>query len=169
MARTTFKVTRWNAEALLARSEQVLGQYAPVIAEEAKRQIVSPVWDWPNPTLRFRSLYQGGQTVRTKYGTGVLIPAGKRDIVDTGGLLSSQQAPLVAGNRLSIAWTAPYSGDVLRGQYPEPYFSPLSRKLIGPVGTKPPRNWIEAALAAQPFRPFFVQGWKALAGAAPRQ
>jgi len=163
MARVTLELKEWNAEKLLARSTQILEDFAPIIAEEARTQIKTVKWDWPNSTLRFRSLFQGGQTVKTKYGTGVLIPKGDRDIVDTGTLLSSQQAPQVSGNSLSIVWAAPYSGQVLRGQYPDPYFSPITRTQVGPVGQKPPRNWIEGAFQAQPPLRFFVARWKELA------
>jgi hypothetical protein len=163
MATVTLTLTKWNAEKLLARSTQILEDFAPIIAAEAKTQITTVKWNWPNSTLRFRSLFQGGKTVKTKYGTGVLIPKGQRDIVDTGFLLSSQQAPQVSGNSLSIVWTAPYAGEVLRGQYPDPYFSPISRELVGPAGPKPPRNWIEGAFQAQPPRRFFVARWKELA------
>ena len=162
MAQVRLELKEWNAEKLLARSTQILEDFAPIIAEEARNQIISPIWEWPNPTLRFRSLYQGGKTIKTKFGTGVLVGEGKRDIVDTGFLLSSQQAPRVASNSLSIEWTAPYSGEVLRGQYPSPYFSPVTRKLVPAPGPKPPRNWIEGALSAQPPREFFVQRWKQL-------
>lgn len=163
MARVTLELKEWNAEKLLARSTQILEDFAPIIAEEARTQIKTVKWDWPNSTLRFRSLFQGGQTVKTKYGTGVLIPKGDRDIVDTGTLLSSQQAPQVSGNSLSIVWTAPYSGQVLRGQYPDPYFSPTTRKEVPAPGQKPPRNWIEGAFQAQPPLRFFVARWKELA------
>jgi hypothetical protein len=163
MATVTLTLTKWNAEKLLARSTQILEDFAPIIAAEAKTQITTVKWNWPNSTLRFRSLFQGGKTVKTKYGTGVIIPKGQRDIVDTGFLLSSQQAPQVSGNSLSIVWTAPYAGEVLRGQYPDPYFSPISRELVGPAGPKPPRNWIEGAFQAQPPRRFFVARWKELA------
>ena len=163
MATVTLTLTEWNAEKLLARSTQILEDFAPVIAAEAKTQITTVKWSWPTSTPRFRSLFQGGKTVKTKYGTSVIVPKGQRDIVDTGFLLSSQQAPQVSGNSLSIVWTAPYAGEVLRGQYPDPYFSPISRKLVGPVGPKPARNWIEGAFQAQPPRRFFVARWKELA------
>lgn len=164
MAKVTLKVTEWNADKLLARTTQILEDFAPIIAEEARTQITTVKWDWPTSTLRFRSLFQGGQTVAGKYGTGVLIPKGKRDIVDTGTLLSSQRAPQVSANQLSITWAAPYSGEVLRGSYPDPYFSPITRKQVGPVGDRPPRNWIEGAFQAQPPLPFFVKRWKELSG-----
>jgi hypothetical protein len=165
MARARFEIREWNADKLLARSTQILEDFAPGIAEEARRQIITQKWVWPNPTLRFRSLYQGGRTVQTKYGTGVQIPEGKRDIVDTGFLLSSQTAPLVKNGSLSIEWTAPYSGAVLRGSYPDPYFSPITRKQVAAPGDKPPRNWIQAAYREQPLLPFFVQRWNELSGA----
>jgi hypothetical protein len=163
MARTRLVIKEWNAEALVQRSTRILEDYAPVIAAEARTQITSVKWNWPNSTLRFRSLFMGGNTVRTKYGSGVVIPLGKRDIVDTGALLASQQAPQVANGRLTIAWTAPYAMEVLRGSYPDPYFSPVSRKLVPAPGDKPPRNWIEGAFAAKPPLPFFVQRWRELA------
>lgn len=163
MARTRLVIKSWNAEQFVQRATRILEDYAPIIAEEARTQIKTVKWDWPNPTLRFRSLYQGGKTVQTKFGTGVAIPAGRRDIVDTGFLLSSQQAPQVAGGRLSIVWTAPYAMDVLRGSYPDPYFSPITRQVVPAPGDKPERNWIRAALGAQPLLPFFVRRWGELA------
>jgi hypothetical protein len=170
MARTRLRVTQWNAERLLGRSTQILEDFAPVIAEAARDQLTAVKWTWPNPTVRFRSLYQPGTTVRTKFGTGVLIPKGKRDIVDTGFLLASQQAPKVAGNSLSIVWTAPYAAEVLRGSYPDPRFSPVTRKQLPPAGKKPERNWIRGALLAEPLLPFFVRRWRELAdGPGPSQ
>jgi hypothetical protein len=164
MARVQLRVTEWNAERLLGRSTQILEEFAPIIAEEARRQITTVKWDWPNSTLRYRSLFQGGTTVRTTRGTGVRVAKGKRDIVDTGTLLSSQQTPQVSDGTLVIRWTAPYAGEVLRGSYPDRYFSPITRELVGPAGNKPRRNWIEGALQAQPVLPFFVGRWRALAG-----
>ena len=163
MARTRLVIKEWNAAALVQRSTRILEDYAPIIAEEARTQIKTVKWNWPNSTLRFRSLFMGGKTVRTTLGTGVVIPQGKRDIVDTGALLASQQVPRVAEGSLTIAWTASYALDVLRGSYPDPYFSPVSRKVVPAPGKKPPRNWIEAALEAQPPLPFFVQRWRQLA------
>ncbi len=165
MAQVRVQIKSWNAEKLLGRSTQILEDFAPIIAEEARRQITTVKWSWPNPTVRFRSLYQGGTTVRSTRGTGVLIPAGKRDIVDTGSLLSSQQAPQISGKSLSIRWTAPYAAEVLRGSYPDPYFSPITRNVVPAPGDKPPRNWISAALVQQPPLPFFVRRWRELGGA----
>lgn len=162
MARVSLQLKEWNADKLLARSERILQDYAPVLAEETRRQIVAVKWTWPNSTLRFRSLYQGGNTERTKYGTGVRIPAGPRDIVDTGFLLSSQQNPVVQKNSLTIAWTAPYAKNILLGEYGGTYFSPLTRTEISGPGKKPPRNWISAALDERPPLRFFVQRWNEL-------
>ena len=169
MARTTFKITEWNAEQLLGRSTQILEAFAPVIAKAARDQLTTVKWVWPNSTLRFRSLYQGGKTVQFGSGrSGVLIPAGRRDIVDTGTLLDSQQAPQVAGNALTIQWTAPYAMNVLRGSYPDPYVNPAGDTAT--PGDRPARDWIAGALRAQPFRPFFVQKWRELAsGTGPNQ
>ena len=163
MARTRLVIKQWNADLLVQRSTRILEDYAPIIAEEARTQIKTVKWNWPNSTLRFKSLFMGGKTVRTSFGTGVVIPRGDRDIVDTGKLLASQQAPLVANGRLTITWTAPYAMQVLRGSYPDPYISPISLDVVPAPGKKPPRNWIEAAFEAQPPLPFFVQRWRQLA------
>jgi hypothetical protein len=166
MARVTLELKEWNAEKLLARSTQILEDFAPIIAEEARRQITTVKWNWPNPTLRFQSLNQGGTRVSgtNKAGrswSGVLIPAGNRDIVDTGGLLRSQQAPQVSRNSLTIAWTAPYAGRVLAGGNYGSYVNPVGNTVD--VGQRPPRNWIEGAFQAQPPRRFFVDRWRELA------
>jgi hypothetical protein len=163
MARTRLMIKEWNAELLVQRSTRILEDYAPIIAEEARTQITSVKWMWPNATLRFQSLCMSGQTVQTSRGPRVLILKGDRDIVDTGRLLASQQAPRVADGSLTIAWTAPYAMDVLRGSYPDAYSNPLSRKGTPASNKKRPRNWIGAALDAQPPLPFFVQRWRQLA------
>lgn len=164
MARVTLELKTWNAEALLARSETVLEAFGPVIAQEARRQLTEEKWVWPNPTTRFRSLFQSGKAVKSKYGTGVVIPAGPRDVVDTGTLLSSQQPPVVKNGVLSIEWTAPYAENVRQGAYNAAYYGPLSRKLVPAPGQKPQRDWIAAALAEKPLKPFFVEKWRELAG-----
>ena len=167
MARVTLELKEWNAEKLLARSTQILEDFAPIIAEEARTQITTVKWDWPNPTLRFQSLNQGGTPLsgtRKDSGarwSGVLIPAQPRDIVDRGRLLRSQQAPQVSGNTLSIAWTAPYARTVLGGGDYGEYTNPAGRRVV--VGDKPARNWIRAAYEAEPPLRFFVARWKELA------
>jgi hypothetical protein len=162
MATARFEIKEWNAERLLGRTTQILEDFAPIIAAEARTQLTTVKWRWPNPTVRFKSLYQGGEQRRSRFGRGVYIPAGERDIVDTGELLNSQQAPQVQRNVLSIAWTAPYARQVLEGSYPEPYVGPLGYQVAAP-GKKPPRDWISAALVAEPFQPFFVRRWRELA------
>jgi hypothetical protein len=165
MAQVRVQIKSWNAEKLLGRSTQILEDFAPIIAEEARRQIVSPVWSWPNKTFRFKSLYQAGTPITAKSGSAVLIPGPptKRDIVDRGTLLNSQQAPQVSGKALSIRWTAPYSGLVLAGGNYGSYTNPFGS--VVDVGERPARNWISAAYKAEPFLPFFVKRWNELSGA----
>lgn len=136
------KITKWNAEKLLARSEKILKDFGPIIAEEAKRQITTEKWDWPGPTRR---------------RSGQFVPAGLRDIVDTGKLLNSQSAPRVtqegALSVLRIEWTAAYAADVAFQSF-----------VTATGAVAKPRNWITASLDAEPFRPFFFERWRALAG-----
>jgi hypothetical protein len=163
MAQVRVQIKSWNAEKLLGRSTQILEDFAPIIAEEARAQIISPVWSWPNKTFRFKSLYQAGTQIKSLSGSAVLIPAGKRDIVDRGGLLNSQQTPQVSGKSLSIRWTAPYAGLVLAGGDYGSYVNPFGAEVN--VGNRPPRNWIEGAHRERPFLPFFVKRWNELSGA----
>lgn len=155
--RVTFK--EWNADKLLAAAGKVLEEFAPELAEQARAEITAVKWDWPAPTLRFESLLMGGTPERG----GVLIPQGKRDIVDTGQLLNSQQAPVVrsskVGYALSIEWTAPYAKNILLGKY-DPYINPEGRKAT-PEQVK--RNWLTSTLEAKPFMPFLVARWNAKA------
>jgi hypothetical protein len=136
------RITKWNADKILARSAKILQEFGPIIAEEAKRQITTEKWNWPGPTRR---------------KSGQFVPAGLRDIVDTGALLGSQTAPQVnsdgALSVLSIRWTEAYAADVA--------FQPFTTS-TGAVAR--PRNWIAASLDAQPFRPFFFKRWRELQG-----
>lgn len=157
MARVELRVTEWNAERLLARTTQILEDFAPIIAEEARRQIGLVQYQWDRGTLRFQSI--GGLGRKTR--NGVFVSPGLRDILDTGDLRDSQQAPQVRANQLSIAWSAPYSGVVLRGGDYGSYVNPAGRQVQ--TGTRPGRDWITPALRAEPFQPFFVRRWNELA------
>ena len=142
----SLKLTQWNAEKLLARSAQILEDYGPRISFQLQQEIAKDQFEWPVPTRR---------------KSGQFVPAGLRDIVDTGQLLNSQTPPQVTANGslsvLSIRWTAPYSGEVLRGGY-----------LVGTVRNNyvaPGRDWITPALREQPFDKFFANRWRQLSGA----
>jgi len=156
MARVELRVTEWNAERLLARTTQILEDFAPIIAEETRRQIALVQYQWDRGTLRFKSIGGLGRQV----AKGVYVAPGLRDILDTGRLRDSQQAPQVKANRLSITWSAPYSGVVLRGGDYGSYVNPAGKNVT--VGTRPGRDWITPALQVQPFGPFFVRRWNEL-------
>jgi hypothetical protein len=136
-----FQVTEWNAVKLERRAARILVDYGPRIAFQTQQEISKEQFFWP---------------VTTRRKNGRLIEAGKRDIVDTGTLLNSQTPPEVTNSGalsvLQIRWTAPYSGEVLRGNY-----------LVGTARNNyvaPPRDWITPALREQPFVPFFRQRWR---------
>jgi hypothetical protein len=160
MAQVRIEIKSWNAEKLLGRSTQILEDFAPVIAEEARTQLSLVKWNWNRGTLRFKSIGMGGEP--GKRG-GVYVDAGLRDIIDTGRLRNSQQAPVVKNGQLTIAWTAPYAGLILKGGVFEQYINPAGRQVT--PGNRPGRNWIGAALEAQPPLPFFVRRWRELGGA----
>jgi hypothetical protein len=139
------KIEQWNAEKLLGRAAKILDDYGPKISFQLQEEIVKKQFDWP---------------VATRRKSGQLVPPGLRDILDTGELLNSQTNPVVVRDGslsvLTIQWLAPYSGEVLRGWY-----------LVGTVRNNyiaEGRDWISPALKNQPFRPFFIRRWQALAG-----
>ena len=109
-------------------------------------------------TRQFKSGVQSGQVL----GRGIRIEAGPRDIVDTGALLRSQTAPKIVatatGAELSISWTAPYSGLVLRGGDYGSYVNPVGA--IVDVGVKPGRDWITRTFQAQPLGRLFAEAWQ---------
>ena len=159
------RIKSWNAEKILGRSTQILEDFAPVIAEEARKQISVVQWDWDRGTLRFRSIGMGGKP--GKRG-GVYVDAGFRDILDTGRLQNSQQPPQISGKSLSIRWAAPYSGVVLAGGDYGSYTNPAGTKYPNDKYPSPNvrkgRNWIAKAFEAEPPLPFFVRRWRELAG-----
>jgi hypothetical protein len=160
MAQVRFELREWNADKLLARSTQILEEFAPIMADEARRQISLVQWDWKRGTLRFRSI--GG--LGTPSGNGVYVKPGPRDILDTGFLRDSQQAPVVSQNSLSITWTAPYAGVVLAGGDYGAYTNPNGTRVDGDR-RRPGRNWIAEAFKAQDPSVFFVRRWRELGGA----
>jgi len=144
------RVTSWLAPELVARVSQVLEDFGPQVAFQAEQEIAKDQYDWP---------------VATRRNSGQLVKAGKRDIIDTATLLNSATPPQVLRRvgsvSLSIAWTAPYAYDVLKGDY-----------LVGTVRNNyiaPGRNWIAKTYAQlrpggeRPFLPFLVQRWNQLA------
>lgn len=138
-----FVVTEWKAEKLVRRPARILVEFGPRMAFQTQQEISKDQFRWP---------------VATRRKNGRLVPAGLRDIVDTGTLLNSQTPPEVTTQNgrstLRIRWEAPYSGEVLRGGY-----------LIGTVRNNyvaPERDWIKKAFRAQPFLPFFRERWAQL-------
>lgn len=185
------RIVKWNAQKLVARVPKVMAAYGEVIGPELEKQLATVQFDWPNPTLRFTSLFMGGSPQRNRSGAlsppttkagarntrqfkrdaqsgspsrGVIISEGPRDAVDTGVLLRSQTpARVVVNNGIAS----------LSIRWNAPYSGVVLRggnygsyvnvngKVVN-VGYKPGRDWITPALVAQPFAPFFKQRWRAL-------
>lgn len=145
------QIKQWNGDKLLARATRILEDFGPQVAFQSEQEIAKEQYDWP---------------VATRRKNKTLVPAGLRDIVDTGRLINSATAPEVssAGGRstLQIAWTAPYAYEVLKGGY-----------LVGTTRRNylaPERDWISrtyrqlAPDGERPFMPFLVRRWNQLAG-----
>lgn len=141
MARATINV-KWDTRKLQRRITEVLDDYGPQISVALQEAIATEQFPYPVDTYR-RSRRQ-------------FVPAGLRDIVDSGTLIRSQTPPVVKKNELTIKWTAPYSKAVLEGGY----------TVASSRGnyTAPARNWIAKAYEQKPFLPFLVARWNALAG-----
>lgn len=131
-----FKVTRWNDEELLGRTETVLNDYAKTVDPEFRAQFERVVYRWKGP--------QG--VTRRKNGEVVTEP---RNIKDTGALQESQRWALESANTLVFAWGGgfvTYAGAV--------FFGVPFRGANGPG-----RDWIAPVLRRVPFREFFVERW----------
>jgi hypothetical protein len=125
VAKVTIK--GWNPRFVQRRTKEFLFEFGPIIGYQLQKEIRDKQFDWPTPTLR---------------KNGKFVPAGLRDIVDTGTLVKSQSLPKVALQgaevQLKIEWTAPYSKQVLEGGY-----------LIGTMRNAylaPGRDWISPAI-----------------------
>lgn len=160
------RITSWNAKKILAKAPRALKEIGPTLWVEAAEQLEQRAYQWDWDTLRKKSLLMGGRP----QGNGVVVDAGLRDIVDTGRLLNSQTQPKVTstpeGAQLSIEWTAPYSGVVLRGgDYNSagttPYVNP-NGEIVENMDGRPGRNWIKRTFEAQPVRQLFIDAWNQL-------
>lgn len=135
----SFTITKWNAPKLVGKIPKILKEYGSVLGPQLQQEIKTKQFAYP---------------VFTRRKSGEEVPAGLRNIVDTGELLSSQSPPVITTNRLRISWGASYSQAVLEGGY-----------LVGSVRdfyVAPERDWITPALEAQPLLPYFVSKWKEL-------
>lgn len=152
---------RWQPENIFNKVAEALEQAGSVYAEETVLQMSNPVWQWNWDTRRRVSLLMGGE--RTRGVPGVVVRAGKRDVVDTGRLLDSMTQPRVVRSQDSIAleieWKAPYSGRVLQGGDYGVYTPPGQSNAVDVRG-RPARNWIEAAFQNKPPLDVFANIWR---------
>ena len=142
---TQTRIVRWNADKLLKRVPLILTNYGIKLTPLLQESIKAKIYDWPVPTRRSVGVYSGR-----------FVPAGRRDIVDTGTLLNSQSAPRITQNSLTISWSAPYSGAVLYGGF-------LVRTLRDAY-IAPGRDWITPVLQAEPPLQFFIKEWRKIGG-----
>lgn len=138
-------IVRWDAEKLLKRVPVVLANYGNKVTPLLQESIKAKIYDWPVFTRRQVGLYSGRD-----------VEKGNRDIVDTGTLLRSQTAPQLTPNSITIRWTAPYSGDVLRGGF---LVGTLRNAYIAPA-----RDWITPVVKAESPLKFFAAEWRKIGG-----
>lgn len=153
--------TDWKPERILDKVAQTLEAAGPVYVEATILQMSNPVWNWNWDTRRRVSLLMGGE--RQQGQPGVVVRAGRRDVVDTGRLLDSITKPVVVRTKdaitLQIEWKAPYSGRVLAGGNYGKYRPPGQRDTVS-MPNRPARNWIEAAFQAKPPMEVFSNIWR---------
>ena len=157
----TVRFVEWKPEVIFDRVAETLESAGPIYAQETTLQMSNPVWNWNWDTRRRVSLLLGGE--RSQGQPGVVVRAGKRDIVDTGRLLDSITTPRVVRSQgaitLQIEWKAPYSGRVLAGGDYGSYTPPGQSDPVDLPG-RLPRNWIEAAFQCKPPLEVFANIWK---------
>lgn len=157
----TVTFIEWKPERILDKVAQTLEEAGPVYAQATILQMSNPIWNWNWDTRRRVSLLMGGE--RQQGRPGVIVRAGRRDIVDTGRLLDSMTAPRVVKEQgavtLQIEWKAPYSGRVLAGGNYGVYTPPGQKDAVSMPG-RPARNWIEAAFESKPPLGVFSNIWR---------
>lgn len=139
------RIVSWNADKLLKRIPVILANYGNKVTPLLQDSIKATIYEWPVSTRRKVGVY-----------SGKFVPAGRRDIVDTGTLLRSQTAPQLTENSLTIRWTAPYSKEVLLGGF-----------LVGTLRNNyvaPGRDWITPVLKAESPLRFFMEEWRKIGG-----
>lgn len=155
------RFVEWKPERILDRVVDTLEQAGPVYTEATILQMSNPIWGWSWDTRRRVSLLMGG--TRQQGRPGVVVRAGRRDIVDTGRLLDSITAPKVVREKdsvtLQIEWKAPYSGRVLIGGDYGTYTPPGQKDSVS-MPRRPARNWIEAAIQSKPPLEVFSNIWR---------
>lgn len=152
---------KWQPQVIFNKVADSLEQAGATYSEETIRQMSNPIWQWNWDTRRRVSLLLGGE--RTSGVPGVVVRAGKRDIVDTGRLLDSMTQARVVREQNSIAliieWKAPYSGRVLQGGDYGTYTPPGQSNSVE-LPNRLPRNWIEAAFQNKPPLDVFSNIWR---------
>lgn len=155
--------TEWKPDRIFDRVADTLQEAGPVYTEATLLQMSNPIWNWQWDTRRRVSLLMGGETQNGV--PGVVVRAGRRDIVDTGFLLDSITAPRVERTpdsiKLMIEWKAPYSGRVLAGGDYGSYTPPGQADKVDLPG-RPARNWIQAAYESRPPLQVFTNIWKGI-------
>lgn len=161
MTFTTISFPDWKPERILDKVADTLQKAGPIYAEATILQMSNPIWNWQWDTRRRVSLLMGGE--RQNGVEGVVVRAGRRDIVDTGFLLDSMTQPRVERTRdaisLLIEWKAPYSGRVLAGGDYGSYIPPGQDEPVDLPG-RPARNWIQAAYQSKPPLDVFSNIWR---------
>ena len=122
-------------------SDYILNELSP----EFDNQISEKKWYVPWDSIR--------------WGTGdrrEKVPAGNRDIVDTGELLNSKFEQVLTGkygDTWSVSWLAPHASAVRFG-YTTYWGAYAPKKLAGKYigNSMPGRDWITAALEAKPLK-----------------
>ena len=165
----SFYFARWQPENILNKVADSLEGAGAVYAQETILQMSNPIWQWNWDTKRKVSLLMGGEQQGSIGGgmSGVVVRAGKRDVVDTGRLLDSITRPLVvrqgSSASLVIAWKAPYARVVLGGGDYGSYTPPGQSEPVR-LGQRPARNWIQAAYESRPPDRVFAEIWRSFRG-----
>ena len=185
-----FELKSWNAERILAKTKPALLSVGRALGEQAKTQISTTQFNWPNPTVRFTSLVMGGspkprafgkfsppttkagasntkkfkKDIQNKkaIGNGIYIQKGLRDIVDTGELLRSQTRPIVVFTEYGAEVTIKWTAPYSKlVLLGGDYGSYVAPSgKIVNVGVKPGRDWITPTFQQTPILNLFIQAWR---------
>jgi hypothetical protein len=137
--------------AIKAKYENVLAGYVSVIEEEMKSQIIMNKWEVPFKSARWGS------------GEFVEVPAGPRDIVDSGNLLTSFYSRMskggVNGSSFTLGNSAKYVSAIrngymtVRSRFQPPQYTRGTKR----VRKMPARDFVAAAFRAVPFKQYLAE------------
>lgn len=141
------RITRWNADALVAKAEAAFRGYVEGLSPQFDTEIKAVKWPWPVETRRKRK--------------GAPLATSPRDIVDLGRLLASKELYTPDARTAAYKWDPvnPDTGERY-GRIVQSGIGYVNRR--GAAIQRPGRDWVSPVVLANPMGPGFAAAWQKL-------